>query len=136
MVNNLKLLLLFTLLVCGLEGCKNQKDESNVLNKTTLTTDNQKLDLGSINKTRQRKSYFVFTIKNPSEKVVNIEATDVSCECIHITESPEQVPANKTALIKGYIDTEMQKGHISKSIFVKHEKDNILLLRIVADIEE
>lgn len=136
MANTLKWLLLFILLVCGFEGCKNQKDETNVHNKTILTAEEQKQDLGSINKTKQRKAYFAFTIKNPSEKVVNIEATDVSCDCIHITESSHQVPAKKIAMIKGYVDTKMQKGHISKSIFVKHEKDNILVLRIVADIEE
>ncbi len=106
------------------------------MNESILIANEQKQDLGSLNKTKQKQASFSFTIKNPSEKTVNIEATDVSCECIHITQSPEKVAAHDTATIKGYVDTEKQKGHISKSIFVKHEKDDVLLLRIVADIKE
>lgn len=119
-------------------SCSNAKEKS--VNSIcvvgdSLKADVSKFDFGSVSKSNTQKIVFSFLVSNDSEYSIPIHKVDVNCGCVHISKYDPIIKSKSTGIIKGYIDTNNQIGHFSKAIFVKYNKDKILLLRVVGNIE-
>lgn len=90
---------------------------------------------GVFEKEHAKEVNFSFDIYNKSDSILKIEGIDVSCGCLSVRSYPTLLTPDSLYQINGTINLAGQKGHVNKCIFVNYSKDEVYLLRVVADIK-
>lgn len=101
-----------------------------------LSLDKTKYDFGKIK--RKKTPYLVidFEIENIGKKPLIILKTDVACGCISVECPKKPILPNKKEKLTVTIDTKNQNGGFNKTIFLKSNADNdVVLIRIVGEVK-
>lgn len=121
--------------LCCIEGNPSQKGK-NGHSMDSLLVRNSHLDIGKVSKSDGDYVNFTFELKNCGANVVVVNNIDVSCNCISLTKPTRPIRPNEWSKIVGRINITNQKGHLSKSMFVSYGNGKLLLLRVMAEIQD
>lgn len=123
--------LLFCIIFCS---CSHgQKAESRLV--SGLYVGQAYFDCGKMKKMEMRSKDFSFELENKSEKEIIIHDVDVSCPCVVIDKAPDKIASGASEKVVGHIDIENQGGKLSKPIFVNFDNGEVMLLRIIGEVE-
>lgn len=104
------------------------KDSLNVVNSDNFISDFGKIE-------SQFPVSTVFKITNISEKEVNFQLPEISCECIQVEFSKTTINPGETAELKVLFNPKSEKGNTIKSILIKTiESNKTLKLEITAEV--
>lgn len=126
----------YLLLSLLLLSCNTKESDSTFNQDGPLVTENYKYNFGSVNKKDNPTIDFSFTVENSSDSTIYIDNTEVSCNCLSITDSIATIAPHKSATLHGTINTKEQSGDLNKSIFINYNKNQVLLLRVKGTIKE
>lgn len=142
-------LTMFVLLSCKNDNEKNNL-HSNRITKTTLekristdsiegaylSLDKTKFNFGKIKRKKTPSLVINFEIENIGKEPLIILKADVSCGCISVEYPKQPILPNKKMKLTVTIDTRSQKGEFNKTIFLKSNADNdVVLIRIVGEVK-
>lgn len=138
------------LIILSFASCKNDNarndSSSNEITKTTITTDSiegaylaldkTKYDFGKIKRKKTPYLTIDFEIENIGKKPLVILKTDVSCGCISVECPKEPILPNKKTKLTLTIDTKNQNGVFNKTVFLKSNAENdVVLVRIIGEVK-
>lgn len=98
----------------------NRKSENNITLKATPSI----IDLGRIDKSKQKIVKSAIKISNDGDKPLMLYKADVSCGCIKVELDKKAIPPHKDANILVYVNTENNNGHFNKAIFIRSNAKN------------
>lgn len=117
-------------------SCNTKESDTTFKQDGPLVTQNYKYNFGSVNKKDNPTIDFSFTVENSSDSTIHIDNTEVSCNCLSVTDTISSIAPHKSIILHGFINTKEQSGDLNKSIFINYNKNQVLLLRVKGTIKE
>lgn len=112
------------------------RTNNHVSGQSALTVDNPHFKLGEISKKEKDTVCFFFDLENISTQLASIDKVDVSCNCVKIDTKTHPIYPHSKLRVNGHVNLKSQHGHLSKSLFVTYNNNQLLQLRVVGDIKE
>lgn len=137
------------LIILSFVSCKNDnarhESHSNEITKEVstdsiegayLSLDKTKYDFGKIRRKKTPYLTIDFEVENIGKKPLVILKTDVSCGCISIECPKEPILPGKKIKLTLTIDTKNQDGVFNKTVFLKSNAENdVVLIRIIGEVK-
>lgn len=107
------------------------------INGANIFLSSRKFNFGKVKQKEVDSIKVNFEVKNIGNKPLIITKCDVSCSvCFTVDFSKKPILPNQKSMITANIDTKNQSGAFNKTIFVKsNAKDDVVLMRIVGEIK-
>lgn len=105
------------------------------INGAYLLLDKTRYDFGTVDRIQTPRIAMEFQVRNIGKTPLVIIKCDISCGCLSVDYPSKPIaPGSKSKLIV-FIDTKDQEGEFSKSIFIKSNAQNdVVLVRIVGKV--
>ena len=102
-----------------------------------LRLDKSRYDFGKVHSKKTQKIEIEFEVENLGKAPLLIFKADVSCGCMSVDYPKMPIHPGKRARITITVNTNNQTGVFNKSIFIKSNADNdVVLIRILGEIEK
>lgn len=130
----------FTIVLLGLvisilaSSCFSEKKSERIV--CGLRVENCRYNIGKVNSANNPSIYkFSYVLENTSNQKVLLDSVEISCNCLTILHSPQQIEAYCSDSIVGFVDVTNLNGDFSRSIYVNFSKGDVMLLRVAGTVQ-
>lgn len=148
MKTHLKILIIFAgLLVVSCNQKEKTNNDNNSISEEVVSKSAQSVlifekkehDFGTVDGTDKNKEFvkFNFEFTNKSEKPIIIQKADVSCGCISTRIPDKPIIKGEKGVVEVSVDTKQINGHFKKSVYVKSNAENdVVLLHVKGSVKK